>query len=123
MSYRIERITFRSHNDRTNEIEKLLRRVFGNYQYSCVSKLKSEHLAVMLDALLEEKKIYHEIHLIPMELVSTGLSVTVPLLSNDPDEYLPQLRELIHIIGVPVTIFENDGKFYADWTRNIVTWF
>ena len=123
MSYRIERITFRSHNDRTNEIEKTLRSVFGSYQYSCVSKLKSEHLAIMLDALLEEKKIYHEIHLIPMELVSTVLSVTVPLLSNDPDEYLPQLRELIHIIGVPVTIFENDGKFYADWTRNIVTWF
>lgn len=123
MSYRIERITFRSHNGRTNEIEKHLRSVFGNYQYSCVSKLKSEHLAVMLDALLEEKKIYHEIHLIPMELVSTGLSVTVPLVSNDPDEYLPQLHELIHIIGVPVTIFENDGKFYADWTRNIITWF
>ena len=123
MSYRIERVTYHSYNGSTREIEKMIRRVFGNYDYSCVSKLKSEHLAVMLDALLEEKRIYHEIHLIPMELVSTGMSVVVPLESGEPDTYIPQISELIHIIGVPTGIFESQGKFYTNWTRNIVTWF
>lgn len=123
MSYKIERISFHSHNGRTYEMEKEIRSVFGDYDYSCVSKLKSEDLAVMLDALLEKKEILHEIHLIPMELVATGISVTIPLESNDSDVYLQQLHELIHIIGTPKDIFENDGKFYANWTRNIVTWF
>jgi hypothetical protein len=77
----------------------------------------------MLDALFEKKGILHEIHLIPMELVATGISVTIPLKSNDSDVYLSQLHELIHIIGTPKDIFENKGTFYANWTRNIVTWF
>lgn len=123
MNYEIDRITCHSYNGRINKIEKAIDNVFDDYKYSCVSSIKSEDLKIMLDALFEAKGIYHNIYTIPMVLVSTGLSITIPLESNEPESFIPQLREIIHLIGKPTGVFENDGKFYANWVRNIVTWF
>lgn len=124
------KFTSHSYNKKTRILESRIGKGDMEFFRSNVSKVRSEQLLPMLNGLLTSlgfKEDEYDLHLIPMELCQTGLSLTlvfnrkyIDRLCNNHHRY----GKLISVIGCPQDIVEVRLNTYAlCWTRNIVQWF
>lgn len=125
------RFTSYCSNSKTRILEKrIITKANKDYYKSKVIDIKSEHLMPMVEGLLESlfyKEHEYDVHLIPMELIPTGLSIKVVLdRSAITNAFSPfsRINALINVLGCPQDIVEVSLNTYAmSWTRNIVQWF
>lgn len=125
------RFTDHCSSPKTRILKKKIITKENKYFYkSKVTGIKSEHLMPMVEGLLKSllyKEDEYDIHLIPMDLIPTGLSIEVVLDKTEiTNTYSPFSRtgSLIRVLGCPQSIDEVSLNTYAlCWHRNIVQWF
>jgi len=107
-------------NEKTFKLEKCIKERFSHYK-SQVSNIPSEDLYPMMEGWLKSRICTdYDIHIIEMILTATGLSIAVQI--DDIDDH--RLTKCMSILGYPKDVYiGDDGKFYAHWIRNVISWF
>ena len=107
-------------NGKTFELEKRIKERFSHCK-SEVSGIRSEDLYPMMEGWLKTNIFSnYDIHTIEMVLAATGLSIAIQI--DDIDDH--KLIKCMSILGCPKDVYiGDDGKFYAHWIRNVISWF
>ena len=130
----MEKITCYGCSPQTREIEKFIKNTFYKPEHPMAS-ISTENVEIIADALFKKYQRNYSIEVIDTAglLVEDGCIITTqlePLDDWDGKEgtfekkwlYL-HLDNIIDVLGKPTSVIEAGGKYYARWTRNIITWF
>ena len=129
----MKRCPYKSFNQKTSKVEQFINDTFRKKNHP-MKDVSSVNVKILASALMDAYHKEYCIDFIDLLSASTGIMIEMKLdaLDDWKDEEMnhstkdwlyKSLKNIIEVLGNPTEVFESEGSFYAEWTRNIVTWF
>ena len=130
----MKKISCKCFNQETRKVEQFINNEFWKDVHP-MQDISSTNVKIITRALMEvHSKDYCIDHIDLTPFSSDGLIIEMKIdvlddwKGKEADYNFKQrlyafLADVVEVLGKPTHIFKADKSFYAEWTRNMVTWF